>query len=106
VHRLAPQYVHDINSPLRHVRTRIYFTSESHIHSLINILRHEHLGGKRLLSPSACAMLDETTECDYLTQIVIRMYESKLVRTWRVPAAAPPVATCSLCRVHSQTWHP
>jgi hypothetical protein len=33
------RYASDINSPLRHVRTRIYFTSESHIHSLINVLR-------------------------------------------------------------------
>jgi hypothetical protein len=27
----------------RHVRTRIYFTSESHIHSLINVLRYSNL---------------------------------------------------------------
>ena len=27
-HRLCPTYASDINSPLRHVRTRIYFTSE------------------------------------------------------------------------------
>lgn len=79
VHRLAPLYVHDINSPLRHVRTRIYFTSESHIHSLVNILRHEHLDGKSLLSDEARARLDSTTEFDYLTQIVFRMYENKLV---------------------------
>jgi hypothetical protein len=38
-HRLCPTYASDINSPLRHVRTRVYFTSESHIHSLVNVLR-------------------------------------------------------------------
>ncbi len=38
-HRLCPTYASDINSPLRHVRTRIYYTSESHIHSLVNVLR-------------------------------------------------------------------
>ncbi len=27
IHRLCPTYASDINSPLRHVRTRIYFTS-------------------------------------------------------------------------------
>ena len=43
VHRLCPEYAPHINSPLRHVRTRIYFTSESHIHSLINVLRFCHL---------------------------------------------------------------
>jgi inositol hexakisphosphate/diphosphoinositol-pentakisphosphate kinase len=43
LHRLCPTYASDINSPLRHVRTRIYFTSESHIHSLINVLRYCHL---------------------------------------------------------------
>ncbi len=44
LHRLCPTYAQDINSPLRHVRTRIYFTSESHVHSLINVLRSCHLG--------------------------------------------------------------
>ena len=44
IHRLCPTYAQDINSPLRHVRTRIYFTSESHVHSLINVLRFCHLG--------------------------------------------------------------
>jgi inositol-hexakisphosphate/diphosphoinositol-pentakisphosphate 1-kinase len=79
VHRLAPQYVSDINSPLRHVRTRIYFTSESHIHALINILRFAEVDGVSLLSDEARAMLAQTTEFDYLTQIVFRMYEDKLV---------------------------
>lgn len=27
-------------SPERHVRTRLYFTSESHVHSLLSILRY------------------------------------------------------------------
>ena len=45
IHRLCPTYATDINSPLRHVRTRIYFTSESHVHSLINVLRYSHLAG-------------------------------------------------------------
>lgn len=80
VHRLAPQYVHDINSPLRHVRTRIYFTSESHIHALLNLLRHTTHEGSRLVSGSAAEMLDATTECDYLTQIVLRLYENKEAR--------------------------
>ena len=44
IHRLCPTYAQDINSPLRHVRTRIYFTSESHVHSLINVLRFCQLG--------------------------------------------------------------
>lgn len=30
----------DVNSPWRHVRTRLYFTSASHMYSLFNILFH------------------------------------------------------------------
>lgn len=44
LHRLCPTYAQDINSPFRHVRTRIYFTSESHMHSLLNVLRFCQLG--------------------------------------------------------------
>jgi hypothetical protein len=49
-HRLCPEFAPHINSPLRHVRTRIYFTSESHIHSLVNVLRYCHL----ISTPGAC----------------------------------------------------
>lgn len=33
------RYSHGVSSPSRHVRTRLYFTSESHIHSLLTVLR-------------------------------------------------------------------
>jgi len=28
-----------VKTPARHVRTRLYFTSESHLHSLTNLIR-------------------------------------------------------------------
>ena len=37
-YRLDPRYSSGVCSPGRHVRTRLYFTSESHIHSLLTIL--------------------------------------------------------------------
>lgn len=49
-HRLDPeQSKHIVITPSRHVRTRLYFTSESHIHCMINILRYGGLFG---VSPS------------------------------------------------------
>jgi len=42
VFRLNPRYSSGVCSPGRHVRTRLYFTSESHIHSLLTVLS---LGG-------------------------------------------------------------
>ena len=33
----------DIATPHRHVRTRLYMTSESHVHSMISALRCGHL---------------------------------------------------------------
>ncbi|XP_014240149.1 inositol hexakisphosphate and diphosphoinositol-pentakisphosphate kinase 2 isoform X5 [Cimex lectularius] len=40
VNRLNPWYSHGVSSPGRHVRTRLYFTSESHLHSLLTVLRY------------------------------------------------------------------
>ena len=94
MHRLCPQYAQDINSPLRHVRTRVYFTSESHVHSLVNVLRYCHLGApggdaptpppRGLLSPDAQRRLRDTPELDYMTHVVLRLYECK-----RVPVTSP-----------------
>ncbi|KAG7675237.1 hypothetical protein Ndes2526B_g08103 [Nannochloris sp. 'desiccata'] len=82
LHRLCPTYAQDINSPLRHVRTRIYFTSESHCHSLVNVLRYCQLGlgvefQQGLLSEVGQRLLHETSELDYMTHIVFRMFERK-----------------------------
>ncbi len=45
VHQLDPLFMDDegygeVKSPQRHVRTRLYFTSESHVHALVNTLAH------------------------------------------------------------------
>lgn len=84
MHRLCPTYAQDVNSPLRHVRTRIYFTSESHCHALTNVLRYCHLGMPPgpantgpLLTEGGEAFLHNTPELDYMTHIVLRMFENK-----------------------------
>eukprot|EP00899_Mesostigma_viride_P005502 jgi/Mesvir1/14953/Mv14625-RA.1 len=78
-YKLDHRYAKGVKSPLRHVRTRLYFTSESHIHSLINTLRYCFLdspGGTHLLSETAEDNLSDIREYDYLTQIVFEMYEN------------------------------
>ncbi|XP_024521024.1 inositol hexakisphosphate and diphosphoinositol-pentakisphosphate kinase VIP1 [Selaginella moellendorffii] len=79
-YRLDPKYA-NVKTPERHVRTRLYFTSESHIHSLINVLRYCHLddsleGEPPLVSTEALEEIFETKELDYLTHVVLRLYEN------------------------------
>ncbi|KAH9540609.1 hypothetical protein CY35_14G013900 [Sphagnum magellanicum] len=79
-YRLDPKYA-NVRTPERHVRTRLYFTSESHIHSLINILWYCHLddslkGEPGLVSNEGLQHLSEIKELDYLTHIVLRMFEN------------------------------
>ncbi|XP_071034280.1 inositol hexakisphosphate and diphosphoinositol-pentakisphosphate kinase isoform X5 [Parasteatoda tepidariorum] len=90
VNRLNPMYSHGVSSPERHVRTRLYFTSESHIHSLLTVLRY----GGLLDWPEPCSLcsclpediedeqwrrameyVSAVSELNYMTQVVIMLYE-------------------------------
>ena len=74
-----------IETPDRQVRTRIFFTSESHVHALLNVLR---LGttrdGQPLLDTEALAALGSTAELNFLTHYV-----------FKVRLLAWPVCVCS-----------
>ena len=59
----------------RSVRTRLYFTSESHIHSLFNIFRHGGLCDQQEQWVNALEYLSNVNELNYLAQIVIMLYE-------------------------------
>ena len=142
VSQFDPRYAGDhhgsMQTPRRHVRTRLYFTSESHVHALYNILRHGIVprtkaegsgaagdgdlaataaaatlsgggggggGGGRLegtydetnlsrvieplcdwhtlLTPAAAETLDSVSELNYMTHIVIKLYERRKPRRAR-----------------------
>lgn len=77
------------------MRSRVYFTSESHIHSLMNVLRLCHMRDvfvplpgafsgsptaevdedKPLLNGEALESLASWPELDYLSHLVVRMFE-------------------------------
>ncbi len=61
------------------------FLQESHIHSLINILWYCHLddslkGEPGLVSNEGLQRISEIKELDYLTHIVLRMFENTAVQ--------------------------
>jgi inositol hexakisphosphate/diphosphoinositol-pentakisphosphate kinase len=72
-----------INTMGRRIRTRLYFTSESHLHTLINVLRFALNGNSSfgnectspVLSHYGMNLLNQSKEVCYLTQIVIRLFE-------------------------------
>jgi len=80
----------DVRTPKRHVRTRLYFTSESHMYSVFNVLRWGHQGseghddkrepnGRRcggIFSDVGRAKYDEMEPC-YLTHIVFRLFHKR-----------------------------
>ncbi|XP_031778460.1 inositol hexakisphosphate and diphosphoinositol-pentakisphosphate kinase 2 isoform X35 [Nasonia vitripennis] len=77
VNRLNPRYSHGVSSPGRHVRTRLYFTSESHVHSLLTVLRYGGL--LDVLSDEqwrrAMEYVSMVSELNYMSQIVVMLYE-------------------------------
>lgn len=79
-YRLDPKYA-NVKTPDRHVRTRLYFTSESHIHSLMNVLRYCNMDESlqeedSLVCYNALERLFKTKELDYMSYIVLRMFEN------------------------------
>uniref|UniRef100_A0A4W5MXZ8 Inositol hexakisphosphate and diphosphoinositol-pentakisphosphate kinase n=1 Tax=Hucho hucho TaxID=62062 RepID=A0A4W5MXZ8_9TELE len=90
VNKLHPLYSRGVMSPGRHVRTRLYFTSESHVHSLLSTFRYGGLldicqmegGGEFCMHlckdqqwKRAMDYLGAVSELNYMTQIVIMLYE-------------------------------
>nr|XP_043886141.1 inositol hexakisphosphate and diphosphoinositol-pentakisphosphate kinase 2 isoform X2 [Solea senegalensis] len=77
VNKLHPLYSRGVLSPGRHVRTRLYFTSESHVHSLLSFFRYGGLLDEEKDQQWKRAMdyLSAVSELNYMTQIVIMLYE-------------------------------
>jgi len=64
----------DVKSLWRHIRTRLYFTSASHLHSLYNVISM----GLKLFYPGTDRFrtLPRLAALDYLSHIMIRLYEN------------------------------
>ncbi len=68
-------------SPERFVRTRLYFTSESHLHSILTCLQYGGLAeaGKDEQWKRAMDYVSTVPELNYLSQVVIMIYEDPTV---------------------------
>jgi inositol hexakisphosphate/diphosphoinositol-pentakisphosphate kinase len=87
----------EINSLGRVVRTRLYFTSESHMHTLLNVLRHAGPHGNNAISKHGLEILENIPELSYLTQIVIRLFEDRIDPTkFRCEISLSPGATSDI----------
>jgi inositol hexakisphosphate/diphosphoinositol-pentakisphosphate kinase len=95
-----------INTMGRRIRTRLYFTSESHLHTVLNSFRYANFGHmKPLLSEHGISVINATPELCYLTQIVIRVFEDnrrdmKDPRRFRIEILFSPGATSTPLRMH------
>eukprot|EP00522_Entomoneis_paludosa_P001607 CAMPEP_0172471962 /NCGR_PEP_ID=MMETSP1065-20121228/68088_1 /TAXON_ID=265537 /ORGANISM="Amphiprora paludosa, Strain CCMP125" /LENGTH=1428 /DNA_ID=CAMNT_0013230077 /DNA_START=31 /DNA_END=4318 /DNA_ORIENTATION=- len=89
-----------INTMGRRIRTRLYFTSESHLHTVLNVFRFGQCSSKGLLSEHGAAIINATRELCYLTQIVMRVFEDSRrtiddPRRFRVEILFSPGATAT-----------
>ena len=90
-----------INTMGRRIRTRLYFTSESHLHTVLNVLRFAGEDAKKsLLSEHGIQVINATPELCYLTQIVLRVFEDGRreiddPRRYRVEILFSPGATAT-----------
>ncbi|XP_035824670.1 inositol hexakisphosphate and diphosphoinositol-pentakisphosphate kinase 2 [Aplysia californica] len=75
--RLDSKYSNGVASPERFVRTRLYFTSESHIHSLLAMLRYGDFLDEEKDDQWKRSMdfIGACAELNYMSQIVLMMFE-------------------------------
>jgi hypothetical protein len=98
-----------INTMGRRIRTRLYFTSESHLHTVLNTFRYANFGSmKPILSEHGISIINATPELCYLTQIVIRVFEDnrrdmKDPRRFRIEILFSPGATSTPLQLHELT---
>jgi Histidine phosphatase superfamily (branch 2) len=95
-----------INTMGRRIRTRLYFTSESHLHTVLNTLRFANGDDTpSLLSDHGVSIINATPELCYLTQIVMRVFEDNRrqmndPRRFRVEILFSPGATATPLHMH------
>eukprot|EP00731_Ephydatia_muelleri_P011804 Em0006g698a len=77
IHRLDARNSEGVVSPDRHVRTRLYFTSESHVHAMANVLKYGGLFEDldNAAWREGLQTISATPELNYMTQIVFLLYE-------------------------------
>jgi len=81
---------HGVHSPFRHVRTRLYFTSESHLHSLINVLQYAHMDKPRVEQDRGRSQYNtEQSESDKDAKISMRSTSKKTSRPPGLPLGSP-----------------
>jgi len=78
LHRLSSEELGLKNSKI--IRSRLYFTSESHILGLLNTLRHGLVGEGQsaVITEEAEAQLQQLQEANFLTTITFRLFEDTL----------------------------
>jgi hypothetical protein len=98
----------NINSMGRRIRTRLYFTSESHLHTVLSVLRFSSTEDTTtLLSENGLRIISSTPELCYLTQIVMRVFEDARremddPRRFRVEILFSPGANATPFHMHEQ----
>lgn len=65
--RLNPEHGDHLVNPHRRVRTRLYFTSESHIQAMMSVLRHCHSHKPNPLQPRAKSGTDLVSLAEFIT---------------------------------------
>eukprot|EP00753_Platysulcus_tardus_P013390 PLAT3669.6.p1 GENE.PLAT3669.6~~PLAT3669.6.p1 ORF type:complete len:1024 (+),score=377.90 PLAT3669.6:128-3073(+) len=82
--RLVHKLMHDLAGVAKpkhsgRVRSRLYFTSESHLHGMFNLLRF-HAGVDGIVSDAGKRWMDSVEELSYMTHVLFMMYENAAIK--------------------------